>query len=343
MGLLYGWLVDEGLTLRQILRRLNFGPWFPRCGRRPWSPSTVHHILSDPVYTGTAYSNRYEYLPARKPRSRKPSYSGKGSRRLRPREQWIAIPVPPLVDQETWDRAQAQLARNAALSFRNNRKHDYLLRCLLTCGECGLAMHGVTRKAAMGVSSGITGAPARTASSTARSTPCPRAQVKADDLERTVWDHVRGLLGDPDRLFAQFQEFAEEAGQAAARGSDAERKLRTRLDGLARADRRLLDAYQTEVISLEELQERRRQLADQRHALELQIEQQRRLREQRAKAQAVMTDLTAFCQRVQDRLDDGFARRQAGTLATRHRAHHRSRRQPGDPPCHSIAQPSTGK
>ncbi|UEM24417.1 recombinase family protein (plasmid) [Skermanella mucosa] len=67
---LYDWLVGESLTLRQILKRLNFGPWVPRCGRRPWSPSTFHHILSDPVYTGTAYSNRYEYLPARKPRSR---------------------------------------------------------------------------------------------------------------------------------------------------------------------------------------------------------------------------------------------------------------------------------
>ena len=304
VGLLYGWLADEGLTLRQILRRLNFGPWFPRCGRRPWSPSTVHHILSDPVYTGTAYSNRYEYLPSRKPRSRKPSYSGKGTRRLRPREQWIAIPVPPLIDQDTWDRAQAQLARNAVLSFRNNRKHNYLLRCLLTCGECGLAMYGITRKAADGREFGYYRCAGKDCVSTARSSPCPRAQVKADDLEKTVWDHVVGLLSDPDRLFAQFQEFAGEAGQAAARGSDAERKLRTRLDGLARADRRLLDAYQLEVISLEELQERRRQLADQRKALDLQIEQQRRLCEQRAKAQAVMTDLTAFCQRVRTRLDE---------------------------------------
>ena len=71
--MIYDWLVSEGLTLRQILKRLNFGPWFPRCGRRPWSPSTVHHILADPVYTGTAYVNQYEYRAARKPRSRKPS------------------------------------------------------------------------------------------------------------------------------------------------------------------------------------------------------------------------------------------------------------------------------
>ena len=309
--MLYGWLAEEALTLRQILRRLNFGPWFPRCGRRPWSTSTVHHILSDPVYTGTAYSNRYEYRPARKPRSRKPGYAGMGYRVIRPREQWIAIPVPPLVDQEIWDRAQAQLARNATLSFRNNKKHNYLLRCLLTCGECGLAMHGVSQKGAKGVLRYYKCA-GKDCIATARPAPCSRAHVKADDLERTVWDHVRCLLGDPDRLLAQFRAFADEAGQAAARGSETERKLRTRLDGLARSDRRLLDAYQTEVISLEELQDRRRQLADQRHALDLQLEQQRRLCDQRSKAQAVMTDLRAFCERVEIRLDDAsFEDRQA--------------------------------
>ena len=88
--LLYGWLVDERMTLRQILTRLNFGPWYPRSGRHPWSPSVVHHILSEPTYTGTAYANRYDFVDARKPRSRKPSYAGKGCRRLRPREQWIS-------------------------------------------------------------------------------------------------------------------------------------------------------------------------------------------------------------------------------------------------------------
>ena len=142
--LLYGWLVEERMTIRQILKRLNFGPWYPRSGKHPWSPSVVHHILSEPVYAGTTYANRYDLVEAKKPRSRKPSYTGKGCRRVRPREQWIAIPVPVIIEQEYWDRAREQLARNAKLSFRNNQKHNHLLRCLLTCGACGLAMHGVT-------------------------------------------------------------------------------------------------------------------------------------------------------------------------------------------------------
>jgi DNA invertase Pin-like site-specific DNA recombinase len=66
--LLFRWLIDERLTIRQLLKRLNAGPWRPRCGRPCWSTSVVHHILSDPVVTGTAYANRYAYLPAAKPR-----------------------------------------------------------------------------------------------------------------------------------------------------------------------------------------------------------------------------------------------------------------------------------
>ena len=133
---LYAWVADEQLSVRQGVRRLNEGPWVTRAGRTRWAPSTVHHILSDPVYIGTAYANRYEYVAPKKPRTRLPRCEEKTCRRPRPRDQWIAIPVPALVDQETWDRAQAQMARNALVSFRNNKKHDYLLRCLLrTCQE----------------------------------------------------------------------------------------------------------------------------------------------------------------------------------------------------------------
>ncbi len=311
--MLYGWLVSEGLTLRQILKRLNFGPWFPRCGRRPWSPSTVHHILADPVYTGTAYMNRYEYRAAAKPRSRKPSYSGKGCRTLRPREQWIAVPVPALIDQDLWEQAQAQLQRNAALSFRNNTRHNHLLRCLLTCGCCGLAMYGVSRP--------LDGAGRRRYSYrcrgrdctlTAREAPCPRAEVNGKALDHAVWEHVRGLLDDPQRLLARFQDFAVAADQGAAREAAAEHKLRARFESLARADQRLLDAYQADVISLEELIERRGRLTEQRRALDQQIETARALCQSRIKAQAVATDLAAFCARLHRRLDEAsFADKQA--------------------------------
>jgi site-specific DNA recombinase len=272
----------------------------------------VHHILAEPIYTGTTYANRYDFVEAKKPRARKPSYAGKGCRRMRPREQWIAIPVPPIVDQEFWDRAQAQLACNARLSFRNNQKHNHLLRCLLTCGACGLAMHGVVRRTAAGVVRSTYRCAGKDRVMTARATACPRAQVDGDQLETAIWTHVRALLADPEQLLAQFERVASGADQKAQHAYAAEQQIRARLDRLARTDRRLVDAYQAEAISLEELAERRRSLAEQRQHLEQQRVWQQKLRREQVKAQAVLSGLTAFCERVRGRLDEAsFADRQA--------------------------------
>lgn len=40
---------------------------------------------------------------------------------------------------------------HAAVHARVVKRHDHLLRCLLTCSACGLAMHGVARTLAHGV------------------------------------------------------------------------------------------------------------------------------------------------------------------------------------------------
>jgi site-specific DNA recombinase len=312
--MLYGWLIDEQMTLRQLLKRLNTGPYLPRSGRHAWSPSTVHHILADPVYAGTAYANRYAYVAAAKPRSRRSSRSGEATcRRLKPREQWIAISVPALVNCETWDRAQAQLARNARLSFRNNSKHDYLLRCLLTCEMCGLAMFGVTRPASAHK-------PARQYYEcrgqdcilSARTAACPSRAVKADEIETSVWQHVTGMLTDPDRLLAQFDHMVATTEAGTAREQAAEQQLRARLDRLARADKRLLDAYQAGAVSLAELSERRHRLAEECHALERQQEERTRLRQHELQRAAVRTNLVAFCTRIRSRLAEAsFADKQA--------------------------------
>src|SRR5690349_9787489 len=303
--MLYGWLAEERLTLRQILKRLNFGPWFPRCGRRPWSPSTVHHILADPVYAGTAYANRYRFVPPERPRRpRGPRTHEASCRQLKPREQWIPVPVPALIEQGTWDRARAQLARNAALSFRNNKKHDYLLRGLLTCAGCGLTMFGRCYGAAAGQPERrYYRCAGKDCIETARPAACPSRSVKAEAIEAAVWEHVAGLLADPDRLLAQFDRFAAVAEAGSVREQAAEQQLRARLDRTARADKRLLDAYEAGAVSLAELSERRRRLAEERRGLEHQREERDRLRRQRVQARAVRTSLEAFCARVRGRLE----------------------------------------
>src|SRR5207245_2851437 len=116
---LYGWLIDECMSVRQIVKRLNASLHRPRSGRIPWSSSVVHKILDDPIYAGTAYANRYAFTAPNKPRTgRSPHTRQLTHRQVRPRDEWIATSVPAIVDAVTWERAQAQLTRNATLSFR---------------------------------------------------------------------------------------------------------------------------------------------------------------------------------------------------------------------------------
>jgi site-specific DNA recombinase len=311
--MLYGWLIEERMSVRQILKRLNEGPWSPRSGRSRWSASVVHHILSDPVYSGTAYANRYRYVPPEKPRGRGPRSGENTSRKLRPKEEWIPIPVPPLIDQETHRLAQAQLERNARLSFRNNKKYSYLLRCLLSCESCGLAMFGVTYKA-------TDTRPERRYYQchgkdpilSAREHKCIQRSAKAHELEEAVWEHIKDLMRDPERLLSQFEEFARSTSENGDREEAEAKKFEGHSKRLSRERTRLVDAYQAGIIELEELQERRAKIAQRREALRTQYGQQARLRRQAAQAREVLEDLQAFCRRIDARLDHAsFEEKQA--------------------------------
>jgi site-specific DNA recombinase len=215
--MLYRWLIGEQMTVRQILKRLADGPWRPRSGRRLWSNCTIHRILSDPVYTGTGYHNRYAFEVPRRPRTHGPRSGERTCRRPRPREEWIAVPVPAIIDELTHQQAAAQLARNSVLSFRNNTRHDYLLRCLLTCRTCGLAMFGVTTHDASGEPRWrYYRCHGRDCVSRDRDRPCPQRQAKVEELDAAVWEHVKGLLNDPATLLEQFAAFARQAADQAA-------------------------------------------------------------------------------------------------------------------------------
>jgi site-specific DNA recombinase len=314
--LLYRWLIDEQMTVRQILKRLAAGPWRPRSGRRLWSNSVVHRILSDPVYTGTGYHNRYSFEVPKRPRTRGPRSGERTCRRPRPRDEWVAIPVPPIIDEATYEQASAQLARNSVLSFRNNTRHDYLLRCLLTCKTCGLSLFGVTVHAADGTPRWrYYRCHGRDCVSRDRDRPCPQRQAKVEELDAAVWGHIKGLLNDPVTLLGQFEAFAREAEEGPADERAQEEKWATQLRRLGREEQRLLDAYQAEVIDLPELKERRQRLAGRREALTAQRDQQARLRAERGAARETLADLWSFCERIRLRLDEA-------TLAERQRLLH---------------------
>jgi site-specific DNA recombinase len=101
------------------------------------------------------------------------------------------VSVPALIEEETYQRAQTQLARNSQLSFRHNQHHSYLLRCLLRCGLCGLNMFGWTYTASATLPAlRYYNCKGKDLIGSGRTQRCPQRTIKAAELEAVVWTHT---------------------------------------------------------------------------------------------------------------------------------------------------------
>lgn len=145
--MMFRWIADEGMTLRQIVRRLyemNIKPRRNKDGK--WATSTLGSLFRNETYIGIA---RYQTTQAIEPLRRNRVVTGpiknkKSSRKMRPKEDWIEIPVPAILaspeEQELFARTQQQLIKNAAISPRQ-RKNEYLIGGVIRC-SCGSARTG---------------------------------------------------------------------------------------------------------------------------------------------------------------------------------------------------------
>ena len=144
-----------------------------------------------------------------------------------------------------------------------------------------------------------------------RACRCTQTPAKVDELDAAVWGHVKALLEDPATLIARFEELAR-LSDSKDDGRALVQRWEAQIQRLGREEQRLVDAYQAEVIDLEELKARRDQVRGRREVLTTQRDQEQRLAAERQAAKAVWSDLEAFCRRVRSRLDEA-------TLAERQR------------------------
>src|SRR2546422_4116413 len=119
---LFAWYTDPGQTpsLYQVAKRLSEAQIpTPRGGQR-WNVASVRGILRSPTYTGVAYSGRTRPTPARQRKSALQPVGPGQSQQPAPAEEWMAVPVPALISEETFEAAQHRLDRNVQMARRNN-------------------------------------------------------------------------------------------------------------------------------------------------------------------------------------------------------------------------------
>jgi len=254
---IFRYYTQEGLSINAIARRLNNMDIPTRSGKCLWERSTVWGMLRNPAYKGLASFGKTEQCDRQKVTRQLRQRGGYSPRcsasRQRPKEEWIQIPVPAVVSEETFAMAEELLERNKRLSKRRT-KEPTLLQGLLVCKECGYALYrSSTRTSKHKIyyyrcigSDNYRYAGGRV---------CSCSPIRQDYLDEVVWKQVVQLLENPDLIEKEINRRIEES----AYSSITERRKEVLMKELTRVQKgidKLLDAYQEDIIPLAELRKR---------------------------------------------------------------------------------------
>jgi site-specific DNA recombinase len=291
--------VKQGLTVRQIAKQLTLGGTPAPSGGREWSWAMVDRILHDEAYIGTFYHNRFNCVLTEGVRGQKrPSYKWT----LRPREEWIPISVPPIIDLKTFHQAGMRVKDNQKFSPRNLQESAYLLRRLVRCGHCGATC-----------SANTVGRMARRPShyyfctrkgkTFLREQRCLQRYIGADALDELVWEEVSTRLRDPDLVLEAHRECRVHGlDREEDSSSEQMQKLATQIKLTNTERTRLLDAYQAGAMELAELQKRRRLVDAKLDALSREKDLLEKIAREQKQEGNVRGDLEEFAALVSSRL-----------------------------------------
>jgi site-specific DNA recombinase len=261
--LMFAWVGLDRSSLREVCRRLEHMGCRTRQGLTHWRASTIRGMLDNPVYIGRAIFGRSRFLPAR-PRLRPirghPRPSSRATQRVpAPREEWVEIAVPALVDPAAFEAARAQLAENQKRRRERRQGPRWLLQGLTVCRRCGYAFYGRTSPLSpRDRSKGerhyyrCIGADAYRISG---ATKCDNPTVRGDRLEQMVWDQVRALLEDPGRVADEYRRRICQVREGAALPEETAR-LERQMTTLRRGVDRLIDCYAGGLIDKAEFEPR---------------------------------------------------------------------------------------
>src|SRR5262245_42458413 len=268
---MFAWYTDPGQTpsLYEVAKRLSEAQIpTPRGGKR-WNVASVRGILRSPTYTGVAYSGRSRPAPARRRKSALQPVGPGQSQQPAPTEEWIAVPVPALISDETFEAAQHRLDRNVQMARRNNTTYEYLLRGLVSCGQCRLSCGGRT------LHPGYHYYFCRGRTDSLRlalGERCTARYAPAQVLDALVWQDLCRVLSDPALITYELER--AQMGVWLPQALHARRQtLRDVLAQLERQQARLLDLYLAEVIEREEFARRRKEVAQNQQGLTQQLRQ----------------------------------------------------------------------
>jgi site-specific DNA recombinase len=299
---MFAWYGDpsQPVSLYEVAKRLSTAQLpTPRGGKR-WNVASVRGTLRSPVYIGIAYSGRTRPVPARRRKSALQPVGLGQSEQPAPADEWIAVPVPAIISQVIFEVVQQRLDRNIQMARRHNTTYEYLLRGLVSCGQCRLACSGRT------LHPGYHYYFCRGRTDVLRlalGKRCTARYAPARVLDDLVWQDLCRVLSHPALIIHELER--AQMGAWLPQALQARRQtLRDVLAQLERPQARLLDLYLAEVIEREEFERRRKEVTQTHHGLTQQLRQLDAQAQQHVDVASLAQGIEAFCRRTQPTLDE---------------------------------------
>jgi site-specific DNA recombinase len=250
---------DDGATIADLRRWMEDQEVRTRTGKERWDRSVIWGMLRNPAYAGTAVFGKTQAVHEPAGLNRTARLAGRTVPRQvrvqdRPQEEWTAIPVPALVDQDTFDRVQQRLADNKRFAARNT-KVPSLLQSLAACSSCGYGYYRTSTTTSSGKKIYYYRCLGSDDYRYQGGRVCGNKPVRADYVDAVVWDHVTALLADPALIRTEISRRLERA-----RTSDPVTKKRGQLEqALAKTSASIssmVTAFSEQLITIDELRAR---------------------------------------------------------------------------------------
>jgi site-specific DNA recombinase len=236
---------DERLVLRGKRKQRTSGLW---------RPSRVRNLIISETYKGV---HRY------------------GKRSHTKGRQTIPRTVLPIVDETTWEKAQANLHAHFLFGVRSTRNR-YLLRGLMKCACCGLTFIGVANTRPNGKRESYyrcNGNQGARGLFGAHGERCPSKAVRGEALEQMVWADVEEFLRKPSVVTERLQARMQAEVGDATKNQDRLRRLRGLLEGKADERSKVVALYRRGRIREAELDQQMEEIDKDAAGLAVQIEE----------------------------------------------------------------------
>ncbi|MEZ4711608.1 MAG: recombinase family protein [Caldilineaceae bacterium] len=274
--IIYRKVAAEGIGMKALCRYLE--DRFPPPGRyQHWQTRQVSLFIRNPLYKGEFYANRYQKQMVVGSRQRPDEPTKMFAHMVeRPKEEWILVPVPPIVSPELWQAANDMLDKNRRMSPRNGRK-SYLLTGLIKCNGCGHNYCGAHKKQRWKSDPNRIShylyykciARNGHAYHSTKAINCNGKQISAPVLEQAVWNVICETILKPELLLEQLDAELENGENSSLKKQIA--FLQRQIKEGESEDEKLYRAFMADVFDEHEYRERRRLLKEKQATLQSEL------------------------------------------------------------------------